>query len=189
LLIRIVILLAIFILTNALLWYPWLSSKEHFQSVIQRIFPIRRGLFEDKVASFWCVFNNFYKFMKLWDQPTQIKAATILTLSSCLPSLWYLFRAPTQKQFLLSLFTVSMNFFLFSFHVHEKQILCPLLFFALLLLEFKHFLTITVTVANFSMAQLYVKDKNHINYIALTIGFHYCVKQIEACMINSFKVG
>jgi alpha-1,3-glucosyltransferase len=59
-LLRLLLLLAIFIMVNALLWYPWLS-KDGMSGLMGRIFPIRRGLFEDKVASFWCVLNNFYK--------------------------------------------------------------------------------------------------------------------------------
>ena len=59
----------------------------------------------------------------------------------------------------------------------------------LMLLEFRHWITIMITIANFSICQLYVKDKNHINYLALTIGFHYVMKQVEAVMINGFKVG
>lgn len=171
---RILILIAIFVLATALIWYPWLS-QEGAQSVVTRIFPLRRGLFEDKVASFWCVLNNFYKVARL-DQPTQFKIATILTLSSCIPSCIYLLKTPNPRQFLLALFNVSLNFFLFSFHVHEKQILCPLLFFSLLILDFKHYFSIFITVCNFSMAQLYVKDKNHVNYFALTLAFHYVVK-------------
>lgn len=39
------------------------------------------------------------------------------------------------------------------------------------------------------MALLYAKDKNYMNYFAMTIAYHYIVKQVEACMINGFKVG
>jgi hypothetical protein len=55
-----------------MLWLPWLreslknpSSPNGVQSVLGRIFPTWRGLFQDKVASFWCVLQNFIKVDKL----------------------------------------------------------------------------------------------------------------------------
>jgi alpha-1,3-glucosyltransferase len=60
-------LAVVFLLTMAVVWYPWIREtvngdpKMGMTSVLTRIFPIRRGLFEDKVASFWCVLNNFIK--------------------------------------------------------------------------------------------------------------------------------
>ena len=70
----------VFVLTFLVLWYPWvlqsLTSSPDTKisgggggvaSVLSRIFPVRRGLFEDKVASFWCVLNNFLKVHILLD--------------------------------------------------------------------------------------------------------------------------
>lgn len=45
-----------------LLWLPWLSSKASFLQVVNRIFPLKRGVFEDKVANFWCSANVIFKF-------------------------------------------------------------------------------------------------------------------------------
>ena len=39
------------------------------EAVFARIFPLRRGIFEDKVASFWCVLHNFYKVNTIWERP------------------------------------------------------------------------------------------------------------------------
>jgi alpha-1,3-glucosyltransferase len=155
--------------------------------VITRIFPVKRGLFEDKVASFWCVLHNFHKVNTLYDQPTQIKMATALTLLGCLPSLFYLYRSPTHRNFLMALFNVSLSFFVFSFHVHEKQIILPLLFFSISVLDFRHFFSATVTVCNFSMCMLYYKERNLLVYLVLTVGYHVFSKRIEACMLNSFR--
>lgn len=74
---RLAILAVVFALTMALLWLPWIkesmsngwSSPHGVMSVTSRIFPVRRGLFEDKVASFWCVLNNFVKVHVIFDQP------------------------------------------------------------------------------------------------------------------------
>jgi alpha-1,3-glucosyltransferase len=71
---RVVVLGLVFVLANAILWWPWVQEtmfgdpKHGVASVISRIFPVRRGLFEDKVASFWCVLNNFVKVHKIFTQ-------------------------------------------------------------------------------------------------------------------------
>lgn len=44
-----------------LLWLPWLDSKESFLQVVNRIFPLKRGVFEDKVSNFWCSANVILK--------------------------------------------------------------------------------------------------------------------------------
>jgi len=44
-----------------IIWLPWLSSVESFLQVVHRIFPIYRGIFEDKVSNVWCVVNVFMK--------------------------------------------------------------------------------------------------------------------------------
>jgi alpha-1,3-glucosyltransferase len=60
-------LAAVFAITMGVLWYPWVMESLYgnpdkgVSSVLARIFPVRRGLFEDKVATFWCVLNNFIK--------------------------------------------------------------------------------------------------------------------------------
>ncbi|KAE8210846.1 hypothetical protein CF327_g5335 [Tilletia walkeri] len=47
--------LAIFTtLTFAAMFHPWLTSPQAFLQVIHRIFPVARGIFEDKVANVWC---------------------------------------------------------------------------------------------------------------------------------------
>lgn len=58
---RFLVLGAVTAATFGLLWWPWLSSMESMLTVVERLFPLRRGLFEDKVANFWCSFNIVYK--------------------------------------------------------------------------------------------------------------------------------
>lgn len=123
---RIIGLAVVFVITIGVLWYPWIKEtlvgdpKLGVSSVLARIFPLRRGLFEDKVASFWCVLNNFVKVHQVLSQVMQIRLATLLTLVASLPSNIILVRNPSAKNFLLSLFLTSLSFFLYSFHVHEK---------------------------------------------------------------------
>jgi alpha-1,3-glucosyltransferase len=60
-------LVVVFAVTIGVIWFPWIKETVTgdpnlgVASVLARIFPLRRGLFEDKVASFWCVLNNFVK--------------------------------------------------------------------------------------------------------------------------------
>ena len=126
---------------------------------MQRIFPFARGLFEDKVANFWCASNVVFKWNNYF-QPTVLpKLATGLTALAFLPSMWALLapgfsgfgcldtsstdekshesrgRIPSPTFSLLghALFQCSLSFFLFSFQVHEKSILVPLLPITLLM--------------------------------------------------------
>lgn len=51
----------IVLLTFGIIWAPWLRSIEHLQQLLHRLFPVARGVFEDKVSNVWCVVNVFYK--------------------------------------------------------------------------------------------------------------------------------
>lgn len=53
------------IATFAILFAPWLRSLEDIQQVIFRIFPVARGLFEDKVANVWCAINVIVKLKQI----------------------------------------------------------------------------------------------------------------------------
>ena len=148
------------------------------------MFPFNRGLFEDKVANFWCASNVLIKWKKLLLPERLPKLATLLTLVGFLPSLshmliisWGLREShppgkqgsdsssisptsqplqsstqplhspislphvthssvvtpPTSNLLPYALFNSSMAFFLFSFQVHEKSILLPLMPLTLLM--------------------------------------------------------
>ncbi|KAI9575870.1 hypothetical protein GQX74_005642 [Glossina fuscipes] len=49
-------------LTFLALWVPWLTSLDSLISTTSRLFPLSRGVFEDKVANIWCSLNVIYKF-------------------------------------------------------------------------------------------------------------------------------
>jgi alpha-1,3-glucosyltransferase len=52
---------AVVIACFAIIWMPWLGSLDSFLQVVHRIFPIYRGVFEDKVSNVWCIVNVFMK--------------------------------------------------------------------------------------------------------------------------------
>ena len=123
------------ILTFAACWLPFISEADH---VIMRMFPFNRGLFEDKVATFWCSLSVVVKVRDMFERVTLVRAALFITLIAVLPSQILLFRKATSQKFLLALTNSALGFFLFSFHVHEKTILIPLTTVVLLLCANEH---------------------------------------------------
>ncbi|EXJ56400.1 alpha-1,3-glucosyltransferase [Cladophialophora yegresii CBS 114405] len=100
---------------------------------IHRIFPFARGLFEDKVANFWCFTNTFYKLRKLQAIVDLPRLSAIATLASGLPTMLVVCAVPKKTLLPYALATSAWGFFLFSFQVHEKSVLLPLLPMTLLL--------------------------------------------------------
>ena len=103
------------------------SPLDNVVQIFRRVFPFHRGLWEDKVANFWCSLNLLVKLRKLYELETLARMSAAFTLMSALPSCFMVFKRPTTKQFVYTLLTCSFSFFLFSFQVHEKSILLPAL--------------------------------------------------------------
>lgn len=54
---------ALIVLTVSLIiWAPWLKSITALQSVVTAIFPVHRGLYQLKVANFWCITDILFKW-------------------------------------------------------------------------------------------------------------------------------
>lgn len=100
--------------------------------MVHRVFPVARGLFEDKVANFWCALNVF---IKLKQYPSELlqKASLVATLVASAPPNLILFFKPKKELLPLAFATTAWAFFLFGFQVHEKSVLLPLLPMSLLL--------------------------------------------------------
>ncbi|KAJ5885131.1 CAZyme family GT57 [Penicillium taxi] len=93
---------------------------------VHRIFPFARGLFEDKVANAWCAIHTFYK-LNGFDTSVLQRASLAATLLSIVTPCAVIFRHPRASLLLSALSCASWGFFLFSFQVHEKSVLLPLL--------------------------------------------------------------
>ena len=52
-----------------------------FSQVLQRVFPFYRGLFEDKVATFWCSVDMLLKLRARLDVLQLAKLCTLTTLA------------------------------------------------------------------------------------------------------------
>lgn len=118
--------------TSLILLYPFLE-KDVLTQLVVRVFPFARGLWEDKVASLWCTLNTFIKFKQLFTEDELKKYALLATLIGMLPACVKAYCRPTAKVLPWCFASCSWAFFLFSFHVHEKNVLLPLMPTTLLL--------------------------------------------------------
>ncbi|GJJ15617.1 hypothetical protein Clacol_009895 [Clathrus columnatus] len=130
------------------LFIPWLFGS--IKDPIARIFPFNRGLFEDKVANFWCASDVILKWRRWMGITALLRLSTLLTVIGFAPAAWGLIAnawiisrktqgarveklesgfasSPTLALLPYALLTSSLSFFLFGFQVHEKSILLPLL--------------------------------------------------------------
>ncbi|RGP80987.1 alpha-1,3-glucosyltransferase [Fusarium longipes] len=114
--------------TNAFYW-PYV---EQMVQLVHRVFPFARGLFEDKVANFWCAANVVVK-LRQWPTPLLQKVALGATLASIVPPNVILFLRPRKTTLPLAFAATAWGFFLFSYQVHEKSVLLPLMPMTLLL--------------------------------------------------------
>ena len=114
--------------TNAF-YYPVIQTMVQ---VVHRVFPFSRGLFEDKVANFWCALNVV---LKIRNYPAALlqKGAALATLLSIVPPNVIIFLKPKKDTIPLAFATTAWGFFLFSWQVHEKSVLLPLMPMTLLL--------------------------------------------------------
>lgn len=100
--------------------------------ILHRIFPFTRGLFEDKVANFWCALNIAVKF-NTYPLVLLQRASFLATLAAIIPPCLVILLKPKMVALPLAISTTAWAFFLFGFQVHEKSILLPLMPMTLLL--------------------------------------------------------
>lgn len=152
-----------------IIWYPFLNTWDNAKQVIHRLFPLKRGVFEDKVSNVWCFINVFIKLKSHYTNEEMAKTCLITTAIAALPSCIDLFFRINKKKFVLSLINVSLAFFLFSFQVHEKTILLVAIPVALHLPEDPYMCFWFLLVSNFNMLPLLLKDGLLIPYISTTL--------------------
>ena len=93
------------LLTFAICWAPFFltGSLEGGIQVLRRLFPFGRGLYEDKVANFWCSVSVLLKVRQLFSRAFLVNLSVVVTLITLLPSSIGLLRKPTPYNFLLAL--------------------------------------------------------------------------------------
>ncbi|MCO5601352.1 hypothetical protein L7F22_055472 [Adiantum nelumboides] len=157
--------------TFAICWGPFLHSKAAALGVLSRLIPLQRGIFEDYVANFWCASSLLFKWKQIFSTSLLAGLALVATSLSLLPSVVQQIRAPSYRGFLFALFNTSLSFYLFSYQVHEKSILLPLLPASLLILEDFMLYRGMVSCAMFSMFPLLRRDELVVPFAA-TFALH-----------------
>ncbi|KAG6651946.1 probable dolichyl pyrophosphate Man9GlcNAc2 alpha-1,3-glucosyltransferase [Carya illinoinensis] len=157
--------------TFVLVWWPYLHSMEAFLGVLSRLAPFERGIYEDYVANFWCTTSVLIKWKRMFTTQSLKLLSLGATVSTCLPSMVQQIRAPSNQGFLYGLLNSAFSFYIFSFQVHEKSILLPLLPASLLALEEPFLLKWITFYALFSMFPLLCRDELILPYFALSALF------------------
>ncbi|VVT54571.1 uncharacterized protein SAPINGB_P004142 [Magnusiomyces paraingens] len=97
------------------------------QQMVVRIFPFSRGLWEDKVANVWCTANTFIKLKYMFTNEELQRLSLIATLAAIAPAMLIIFLRPKRHLLPWAFASCSWAFYLFSFQVHEKSVLLPLM--------------------------------------------------------------
>ncbi|KAI3982639.1 hypothetical protein MKX01_031378 [Papaver californicum] len=157
--------------TFILIWWPYLYSVDAVKEVLSHLAPFERGIYEDYVANFWCTISVLIKWKKLFTTPSLRLFSLTATLLGVLPSMVQQIKAPSDQGFLYALLNSSLSFYVFSFQVHEKSILLPLLPATLLALEEPLLFRWLTYFALLSMFPLLCRDHLILPYVALLILF------------------
>ncbi|RKP11561.1 glycosyl transferase [Piptocephalis cylindrospora] len=145
-------------LTIVALLLPFLRSIRDVQQVFIRIFPVGRGLYEDKVANLWCALGPVLRLREKLSQPQLVRLSAIFTLVACLPVCIGLLIKPSPRKLIYGLASSSLAFFLLSYQVHEKTILLPILPISMLLVNEPVLVPWFINTATFSMLPLLKRD-------------------------------
>jgi len=168
----------IVLITMAVFFWPWIFSIDQLKLLLERFFPVSRGLYQLKVATFWCASNMVIKWGDIFPAEFLFKLSALFTLGASIPSAYMCGRFPKAKMFKIALFNVSMAFFFFSYHVHEKTILVPLLPFAVCIRHFRYFYVDFTIVATETMFHLFKEDKLTLQYVVVTLFYLYLSEKL-----------
>jgi alpha-1,3-glucosyltransferase len=177
--------------TNAT-YYP---VVEQIVQMIHRVFPFARGLFEDKVANFWCAANVI---VKLRGYPTELlqRASLVATLVAVSPACAVLFFRPRKELLPYAFAATAWGFFLFSYQVHEKSVLLPLLPMTLLLAgkqglgkEIRSWVGFANILGAWTMFPLLRRVELRVPYVVLTLLWAYLLGLPPTSLSAYFQKG
>ena len=147
---------------------------------VHRCFPFARGLFEDKVANFWCALNTVFKLRRLEGLVELPRLALFATFIAILPPSLVIGAVPKKSLLPYALASSAWGFFLFSFQVHEKSVLLPLLPMTLLLAsknglakEYRAWIGWANLVGCWTMFPLLKKDELKTPYVVISLLWAY----------------
>lgn len=70
----------------------WLPFGDYWTYAFERIFPLKRGVFEDKVGSFWYAVDRIIPIKGVYEDADVAKLCALVTFVSILPSAVHLFK-------------------------------------------------------------------------------------------------
>lgn len=170
---RLITVASAVLITLASMLLPFFLSGGFAQikQILIRMFPFERGLFEDKVANFWCATNVLVKYKTIFSTSQLKMISLVFTFLGIVPSCTIAFFRPRKELLPWCLASCSLAFYIFSFQVHEKSILLPWMPITLLLNEVDPDVISMVcwfcNVALFSMWPLLKRDNLIIQYFVL----------------------
>lgn len=146
---------------------------------IHRIFPFARGIFEDKVANLWCCIHTIHK-LNMYPIPMLQRISLSATLISVLPACMTISLFPRKELLPWAMASSAWGFFLFSFQVHEKSVLLPLLPMTVLLggegglgPEMRAWIGWANTLGVWTLFPLLKRDELRVPYAVLTLLWAY----------------
>lgn len=169
--------------TFGVLWMPfcYYAAREPggtctggLLQIIHRLFPLARGIFEDKVANIWCCLDVVLKLRRRVPHhilPALALAATLILLVPLGLELFRPNRERTLRRLLLAMTVSGFAFFLAAYQVHEKSIILPLAPLALLWSEEPLLVTWLQVVGAFSLFPLLQREGLAIPYTVCTFAY------------------
>jgi alpha-1,3-glucosyltransferase len=118
---RLLLLSVVVAAVQTALFWPFLQATlaegwpRGMGALLSRLFPAGRGLFEDYVASVWCVAEPLLRARRA-PVPTLVALAAGLTLLAALPGCLLFWPRPSGRNFLLCLFSCALSFYMLSYH-------------------------------------------------------------------------
>lgn len=180
------------ILSTMVMISPFLLASSSVQEadalakqILVRIFPFERGLFEDKVANFWCTSNLVVKYSQRFTHEKLKLLSLVFTVAAFTPPCLAIFwknirrRASNPDYVIYGFSATSWAFYLFLFQVHEKTVLVPLIptLFLLLLTDrstIAHVQWIN-NISTFSLFPLLKRDGLLLQYFAMFFMINWLV--------------
>eukprot|EP00834_Sanchytrium_tribonematis_P001937 NODE_52_length_30984_cov_1.383358.p4 type:complete len:484 gc:universal NODE_52_length_30984_cov_1.383358:1792-341(-) len=162
------------------------------QGIVKRIFPVHRGLYEDKLGNFWCISDVVFKWRRRFSEEFLAKLCTALCLLLTIPVSFQMSRNilklknPTliNQQVLLGCSITSFIGFMFGYHIHEKTIMLPIFTIIIYFANFMHMrldssqyiLYKWLFVSSFNIFPLVVLDDSKYYFLLLHCIFYVIYK-------------
>lgn len=171
--------------TIGLLWLPF---GDRCRNVFWRIFPVKRGIFEDKVGTFWYALDRIVTIKNVVPDDQLARTSAIVCLLLVAPCAVHLLLVISRKKsaekfgnqvFILSLLNISLIFFLFSYHVHEKTIMLPVLAAVMLLQWYPRSALWFITVSSLSLYPLFHEERSYVALLLITTFYLLVCQQLN----------